>query len=137
MSPTRILLADDHALVRRCMRAMLDEQPGLLVIGEADSGALAVQMARDLQPDLVLMDVTMPGVNGIDATRRIRRDSPATKVVAVSMHPERQFVAQMLAASASGYVLKGCPFEELLAAIEAVVIRGEIFLSPQLAAASA
>lgn len=129
---TTILLADDHALMRQCLRAMLSEQPGFRVIGEVDNGRAAVCMARELRPDVVLMDVTMPGLNGIEATRSIRRDNPATRVVAVSMHPERQFVSQMMAADASGYVLKGCPFDELLAAIEAAG-RGEIFLSPQLA----
>ena len=128
-----ILLADDHALVRQCLRTLLSEQPGLRVIGEADSGRAAVRMARELRPAVVLMDVTMPGLNGIDATRAIRRGSPETRVVAVSMHPERQFVSQMLAADASGYVLKDCPFEELLAAIDAAG-RGETFISPQLAA---
>ncbi|HEY2585524.1 MAG TPA: response regulator transcription factor [Tepidisphaeraceae bacterium] len=128
---TTILLADDHALMRQGLRAMLSEQPGFRVVGEADNGRAAVRMARELRPDVVLMDVTMPGLNGIEATRSIRRDNPVTRVVAVSMHPERQFVAQMLAAGASAYVLKGCPLDELLAAIEAAG-RGEIFLSPQL-----
>jgi DNA-binding NarL/FixJ family response regulator len=135
MSTTTILLADDHALVRECLRALLSEHPGFRVVGEADSGRAAVRLARELRPDVVLMDVTMPGLNGIEATRSIRRDNPETRVVAVSMHPERQFVSQMLDADASGYVLKGCPFDELLAAIEAAG-RGEIFLSPQVAAES-
>ena len=128
---TTILLADDHQLMRQGLRSMLDEQPGLQVIGEADNGRTAVQMAHDLHPDVIIMDVTMPDLNGIDATRQIRGDDPTSKVIGLSMHRERQFVMQMLAASASGYLLKDSPLEELLAAIEAVA-RGEVFISSKI-----
>jgi DNA-binding NarL/FixJ family response regulator len=109
---------------------MLDEQEGLRVVAEADNGRAAVRLAKQLKPDLVIMDVTMPDLNGIDATRQIRGDEPHTKVIALSMHPERQFVLEMLAASATGYLLKDSPLDELLAAIE-TVMRGEVFLSPK------
>jgi DNA-binding NarL/FixJ family response regulator len=126
----RLLLADDHQLMRQGLRNMLEEQPDLQVVGEAKDGRSAVEMARDLQPDLVIMDVTMPVLNGIEATRQIRADHPSTRVIGLSMHPERQFIMEMLAASASGYLPKDTPLEELLAAIEAVQ-RGEVFLSPK------
>lgn len=127
---TKILLADDHQLMRQGLRSMLDEQDGLQVIGEADDGRTAVRLARELRPDLVIMDVTMPDLNGIDATRQIRAENPRVKVIALSMHAERQFVMEMLAAGASGYVPKDCPMDELLNAIEAVT-RGDTFLSPK------
>ena len=127
---TTILLADDHQLMRKGLRAMLEEQEGLRVVGEAENGRAAVRLAKELRPDVVIMDVTMPDLNGIDATRQIRGDEPSTKVIALSMHPERQFVLEMLAASASGYLLKDSPLDELLGAIETVK-RGEVFLSPK------
>jgi DNA-binding NarL/FixJ family response regulator len=127
---TTILLADDHELMRKGLRAMLDEQQGVRVVGEAENGRVAVRLAKQLKPDLVIMDVTMPDLNGIDATRQIRGDEPTTKVIGLSMHPERQFVLEMLAASATGYLLKDSPLDELLSAIE-VVMRGEVFLSPK------
>ena len=127
---TTILLADDHQLMRKGLRAMLEEQEGLNVVGEAENGRAAVRLAKQLKPDVVIMDVTMPDLNGIDATRQIRGDDPMTKVVALSMHPERQFVLEMLAASATAYLLKDSPLDELLAAIE-TVMRDEVFLSPK------
>lgn len=128
---TKILLADDHQLMRQGLRSMLVEQPGLEVIGEANNGRVAVRMARELRPDVIIMDVTMPDLNGIDATRQIRGNNPAARVVALSMHVEKQFVMQMLAAGATGYLLKDSPLDELLYAIEAAE-RGEIFLSPRI-----
>lgn len=127
---TTIMLADDHQLMRKGLRAMLEEQEGLRVVAEAENGRAAVRLARELKPDLVIMDVTMPDLNGIDATRQIRGDEPNTKVIALSMHPERQFVLEMLGASATGYLLKDSPLDELLAAID-TVMRGEVFLSPK------
>jgi DNA-binding NarL/FixJ family response regulator len=127
---TSVLLADDHQLMRQGLRSMLDEQENLRVVGEADEGRTAVRLAKELRPDLVIMDVTMPDLNGIDATRQIRSENPRVKVIALSMHAERQFVMEMLGAGASGYLPKDCPFDELLAAISAV-IRGDTFLSPK------
>ena len=126
----RILLADDHQLMRQGLRSMLDEQANLEVVGEADDGRTAVRLAKELKPDIVIMDVTMPDLNGIDAARQIRAEDPNVRVIALSMHAERQFVMQMLAANASGHLPKDCPVDELLAAIEAVS-RGDIFLSPK------
>lgn len=126
----KILLADDHQLMRQGLRSMLDEQENFEVVGEAEDGRTAVQLARELQPDLVIMDVTMPDLNGIDATRQIRAENPRVKVIALSMHAERQFVMEMLGANASAYLPKDCPVDELLTAIDAVM-RGDIFLSPK------
>ena len=127
---TKILLADDHQLMRQGLRSMLEEQENLSVVGEADDGRAAVCMAQELRPDLVIMDVTMPGLNGIDAARQIRAAEPRVKVIALSMHAERQFVMEMLGAGAAGYLAKDCPVDELLSAIDAVV-HGETFLSPK------
>jgi len=127
---TNVLLADDHQLMRQGLRSMLDEQEGLHVIGEADDGRTAVRLVKELRPDLVIMDVTMPDLNGIDATRQIRAENPRVKVIALSMHAERQFVMEMLGAGASGYLPKDCPVDELLTAITAVM-RGDTFLSPK------
>jgi DNA-binding NarL/FixJ family response regulator len=127
---TSVLLADDHQLMRQGLRSMLDEQENLRVVAEADEGRTAVRLAKELRPDLVIMDVTMPDLNGIDATRQIRSENPRVKVIALSMHAERQFVMEMLGAGASGYLPKDCPFDELLAAISAVM-RGDTFLSPK------
>jgi DNA-binding NarL/FixJ family response regulator len=127
---TSVLLADDHQLMRQGLRSMLDEQENLRVVAEADEGRTAVRLAKELRPDLVIMDVTMPDLNGFDATRQIRSENPRVKVIALSMHAERQFVMEMLGAGASGYLPKDCPFDELLAAISAVM-RGDTFLSPK------
>jgi DNA-binding NarL/FixJ family response regulator len=127
---TNVLLADDHQHMRQGVRSMLDAQEGLHVIGEADDGRTAVRLAKELRPDLVIMDVTMPDLNGIDATRQIRAENPRVKVIALSMHAERQFVMEMLGAGASGYLPKDCPVDELLTAIGAVM-RGDTFLSPK------
>ena len=128
-----VLVVDDHQLMRQGLRAMLDGQQGVRVVGEAEDGRAAVRKAKELGPDIVIMDITMPELNGIDATRQIRADLPHTHVVGLSMHPERQFVLEMLGASATGYVLKDSPVEELLTAIQTVA-RGEIFVSPKVAA---
>jgi DNA-binding NarL/FixJ family response regulator len=129
----RILLADDHRLMRQGLRSMLEEQADLQVVGEADDGRTAVRLASESQPDAVIMDITMPDLNGIDATRQIHADNPGIKIIALSMHSERQFVSEMLAAGASGFLPKDSPVDELLAAIDSV-IRGNVFLSPKVSA---
>ena len=111
---------------------MLLEKPGgITIVGEADNGVSAVRMARDLKPDLVLMDVAMPDLNGIEATRRIMTESPGVKVIALSMHADKRFVRHMFAAGAVGYVLKGSAFEEVAAAIKTVAA-GRIYISPKI-----
>jgi two-component system, NarL family, response regulator NreC len=130
--PTRILLADDHRIMREGLRALLSGQPGISVVAEAENGRKAVQMARELTPDLVIMDVSMPDLNGIEATRQIAADNPDIRIIALSIHQDRRFVLQMFRAGASGYLLKDCAFEELTRAIRAVS-DGQAYLSPGIA----
>jgi two-component system response regulator NreC len=124
----RVLLADDHKIVRQGLRSLLEKQHGMEVIAEAEDGRTAVQLARKLSPDVVVMDIAMPDLNGIGATRQIIAEAPGVKVVALSMHSDKRFVTRMLRAGASGYLLKDCAFEELARAISAVVAN-QIYLS--------
>ncbi len=116
----KILLADDHQIVRDGLQSLLEKQPGMEVIATAENGRAAVTLAEKLKPDIVIMDVTMPDLNGIDATRQIVAESPAPKVIALSMHSDRRYVEGMLKAGVKGYLLKDCAFEELTHAIQAV-----------------
>ena len=127
----KILLADDHKLMREGLRMLLEELGGITVVGEAGNGISAVRMARESKPDLVLMDIAMPDLNGIEATRRIMIESPGVKVIALSMHADKRFVRHMFAAGAAGYVLKGSAFEEVAAAIKKVAA-GRIYISPKI-----
>jgi DNA-binding NarL/FixJ family response regulator len=129
---TRILLADDHQITRSGLRALLEQQPDMAVVGEADNGRLAVRMAAELKPDVIVMDINMPELNGIEATRQIRTELPHTKIIALSMHSDKRYVAGMLKAGVSGYLLKNCAFDELVAAINSV-IRHQSYLSPAIA----
>ena len=117
----RILLADDHKMFRDILGALLAKQPRMEVVGEAENGRRAVELAQQLAPDVVVMDVDMPELNGVEATRQIREKCPDTKVIALSMHTNRRFVARMVEAGASGYIVKDCAFDELVAAIRAVL----------------
>jgi len=130
----RILLADDHAVLRAGLRALLAAQGDLEVVGEASEGAEAIRLCQALRPDVVVMDISMPGVSGIDATACIKRDLPSTKVLILSMHDDRGYLRQVLRVGASGYVLKKAADTELLAAIRAAA-RGDVFLDPALAKA--
>ncbi len=131
MSP-RILLVDDHRIVREGIRSLLEKHLDMDVVAEAENGSMAVQLAQELSPDVVVMDITMPGLNGILASRRIINDSPDVKVIGLSMHPNIQFVMEMLDTGAAGYLLKDCAFEELVGAIRAVLAGGK-YLSPEIA----
>jgi DNA-binding NarL/FixJ family response regulator len=126
-----ILIADDHRLLREGLRALL-ERDGFQVVAEADNGRSAVRLAKQLQPDIVITDIAMPDLNGIEATRQISVEAPRSKVLALSMHTESGFVLGILEAGASGYLLKDAAFEELSVAIKAV-LKGQIYLSPAIA----
>jgi DNA-binding NarL/FixJ family response regulator len=128
----RVLVADDHQLFREGLLSMLDGQRDVEVVGDAPSGRAAVEMAAELRPDVVVMDVTMPDLNGIEATRQIKAQCPSVQVVAVSMHGDRQFVTEMLEVGASGYLLKDSALSELLASLRAAVAH-EVYLSPKVA----
>jgi len=127
-----ILVADDHALVREAFSALLEEKPNLKVIAQAKDGREAVRLARKLRPSMVIMDIAMPGMNGIDAIQEIVARAPAVKVLALSMYSDRRFVAGVLDAGASGYLLKECASEEVIRAIH-VVEAGGVYLCPQIA----
>lgn len=129
---TRILIADDHKIVRDGLRSLLQQDADRIVVGEAADGRSAVRLARELAVDLVIMDVGMPELNGIEATRLIVADRRDTRVIALSMHSDRSYVARALQAGASGYLLKDCAFEELDRAIT-VVGHGKVYLSPGVA----
>jgi two-component system, NarL family, response regulator NreC len=128
--PTRILLADDHAIIRQGLRALLEKYPQFDVVGEAEDGQKAMELVEKLKPDIVIMDISMPNLNGIDAARKIVNGPVGAKVIALSMHSGRRFVAEMLSAGASGYILKECLFDTLLEAIQ-TVLKGSIFLGPK------
>jgi len=126
-----ILLVDDHAIIRQGLRSLLEKQPDLEVLAEAEDGRRAIELVRELRPDIVIMDVTMPSLNGIEATRQICTELPEVKVIALSIHSNRRFIGDMLQAGAAGYVLKESLFDELVQAIEAVA-GGNRYLSPRI-----
>lgn len=126
---TRILLADDHAVVRQGFARILQGEGDFEVVGEASDGREAVQKAVELKPDIVIMDVSMPELNGIEATRRLQKDHPRIRVLALSMHKDNVFVREILRAGAAGYLLKDAIDQELLTAVRAVA-GGEGYLSP-------
>ncbi len=129
---TRILLVDDHRLMLEGLRSLLEKERGLEVVGEAQDGRTAMKLANELKPDVVIMDVVMPGLNGIEATRHILAEQPRPKVIALSMYSYKRYVADMFRAGVSAYVLKDCALKELVAAIRAVC-RGETYLTPTIA----
>ncbi|BEQ13568.1 response regulator transcription factor [Desulfoferula mesophila] len=127
---SRILLVDDHKIVRDGIKSLLSEEADMEVVGEADNGREAVLLARRLRPDLVVMDVSMPELNGIEATRQILSEMDGVKVLALSMHREPRFVAGILEAGAKGYLVKDCTANELTSVIR-LVAQGKTFLSPE------
>ncbi len=129
MKKIKILIADDHKITRQGLRSLLENEPDMEVAAEADEGRSAVRIACELKPDVVIMDVSMPDLNGMEATRQIVRKQPSIKIVALSMHSDNMFVTEMLKSGVSGYLLKDCAFEELSSAIRSVV-DGKTYLSP-------
>jgi DNA-binding NarL/FixJ family response regulator len=125
----RVLLADDHTLVRAGIRALLTALPGVQVVAEAADGREALELARIQQPNLVLMDISMKGLNGIEATAQLKRELPDVRVIILSMHGSEEHVAHALQAGAAGYMLKDAATQELAVAV-AAVMRGEAYLSP-------
>jgi len=127
----RIILADDHTIVRHGLNKLIQQQEDMEVIAQAADGHSAVELTRELSPDMVIMDIGMPDLNGIDATRQIIHEFPQVKVIGLSMHSGKKFVIEMLKAGASGYLLKDCALEELTTAIKTVAA-GKIYLSPSI-----
>jgi DNA-binding NarL/FixJ family response regulator len=127
--PIRILVVDDHTLVRAGIKALLEDLPNVCVVGEAGCGVEAIRQVLALKPDLVLMDIAMPELNGIEASRRIKEVAPDTRIILVSMHLSEEYVVQALSAGASGYLLKDSAARELELAVDAV-FRGNTYLSP-------
>jgi two-component system, NarL family, response regulator NreC len=129
VNKTRILICDDHTLFVEGLKAMLRNESSLEIVGEARNGRQAVELVRELKPDLLLMDVSMPDMNGFDATRRIHLSDPSVKVLILTMHDEEELVTRCLEAGAAGYIIKDAPASQLLYAIE-MVQKGERYLSP-------
>ena len=129
---TRVLIADDHTLVRKGLRLLLEETPGIRVVGEAADGQTALDCIELLHPDIVLMDITMPGLNGLDAVQRATKNFPKTRICILSMHANEAYVHQALGAGAAGYLLKGADRQELEHAIRTISAGGQ-FLSPEVA----
>lgn len=132
MNTLRIFLADDHIVMREGLKSLVNAQSDMNVIGEADNGRVALQKARELQPDIVVMDVSMPEMNGLQATERLKRACQNIKVLILTAHDDTGYLRQLLAAGASGYVLKRVAAEELINAIR-VVAAGGVYLDPTLA----
>ena len=128
----KILLVDDHKIMREGLRALLEKQTDMEVVDEARDGRIAIQLARKYKPNVIVMDVNMPGVDGIDATQRISKELKDTKIIALSMFPKKTFAVEMLRAGASGYLLKEDTFAELVKAIKAVVA-GKVYLCSKVA----
>ncbi len=128
----KIALADDHKILREGICSLIKGFPDMEIIGEAADGRTVLKLVKDLSPDIVIMDISMPDLNGIDATRRITAEYPKVKVIALSMHYDKQFVSEIFKAGASGYLLKDCAFDELEHAVR-VVIDDKTYVNPQIA----
>ena len=131
MDKTRVLLAEDHTIVRKGLRSLLDKETGIEVVGEAEDGREAIVKAEELHPDVVVMDIAMPGLNGLEATRQIKKRFPDMKILILTMHANEEYILQSLKAGASGYLVKKAAPAELISAINAVH-KGNSFLSPSI-----
>lgn len=132
MQTIRLILVDDHEVIRTGLKTFLQNQAGLQVIGEARNGHEAILLAHELKPDVIVMDLSMPDMDGLEATRRIVNDEPSSKILALTVHADKQYFFEMLAAGAAGYITKQAAAEELVAAIQAVA-QGNVYLQPVLA----
>ena len=128
----KVIIADDHMIVRDGLRSLLERQPDMEVVAEAENGRIALKLVKELSPDVVIMDIGMRELNGIDATRQIVKMSPGIKVLALSMYSDKRFIKGMLKAGASGYMLKDSAFKELIDAIR-VIVENKIYISPSVA----
>lgn len=128
----RVFIADDHKLFREGLKELVNKQPQMNVVGEAGDGQSTFRMIRDVHPDVIIMDISMPDLNGIEATRQILAENPDVKILALSMHSDRRYVSQMLRAGAKGYLLKEAATEELATAVK-TVCRNLTYLSPDIA----
>lgn len=133
MSKIRVLIADDHAVVRSGLRQLMGDQPDLEVVGEAGDGREALEKVKTLKPDVIVLDIAMPGVSGLEAAALIREAVPSCQIVVLTMHGKENFVRQVLSSGALAYVLKASPVEDVLAAVRAAH-RGEYFLSSKIEA---
>ena len=132
MEKIKILIVDDHAVLRDGIRALLSLHDDIQIVGEASEGKEAIEKVRELAPDVVIIDIAMPELNGIEATRQIVAEMPGIKVIALSMHSDKRFVTGMLRAGATGFLLKYCASEELIKAVQAVRAN-RVYLSPEIA----
>jgi len=131
MEKITVLLAEDHTIVREGLRSLLEKEIGIEVVGEAEDGREAIKKAEALQPDIAVMDITMPGLNGLEATRQLKKSFPEMKIIILTMHANEEYVLHSLQAGASGYLVKKAAPAELISAIQAVY-RGGSFLSPSI-----
>ena len=127
----RVLIVDDHKIFREGLISMIEKKPEIEIVGEADSGATAIKLFQELLPDIIIMDIVMPEMNGIETTRHIIQKTSKAKIIGLSMHEDVRFASEMLKAGASGFLLKDCAFRELVDAIN-TVMEGGIYLSPQM-----
>jgi len=132
MKPVKVILVDDHDVVRTGLRSFLDTQADVNVVGEACNGEEALLRAAELQPDVIIMDITMPGMDGLEATRQLKANNPECLVLALTVHDDKQYFMEMLAVGASGYITKQAAADDLVAAIRAVA-SGQVYLQPALA----
>lgn len=130
-NPIRIVLADDHTMMRDGLRSLIRKEENMLIVGEAETGDQAVEYAGKLAPHLMIIDIGMPDLNGIEATRMIHKDHPNIRIIGLSMHADRSLVGEMLKAGACGYLPKDCAYDELIEAIQQT-IEGKNYLSPEI-----